>query len=126
MFVLVKSMAIMNIDVKWSNYELTQPEWLWLIPLFIIAAIIIPKVKNKYISKTNHANLANISKNDHILYHPLISLLSLNKSSGKLKIITPSLSQFYIYFISNCIITPCTHWRKTPGTTTRTRYCLHC
>lgn len=78
-------MAIMNIDVKWSNYELTQPEWLWIIPLFIIATIVIPKVKNKYISKTNNANLANISKNDHVLYHPLISLLSLNKSSGKLK-----------------------------------------
>lgn len=82
---MVKDLAMISMELNWANYELTHSEWLWLIPIFIITAVIIPRLRNKYLFKTSSANLANTSENEQLLYHPLIKLLSNNKNSVKLK-----------------------------------------
>lgn len=58
-----------------SSYELTQPEWLWLIPLFVIIQIILTIGKEKYFIKSTSANLAEVSSKK-TLFHPLLNSLS--------------------------------------------------
>lgn len=78
-----------------TNYELSQPEWLWLIPLFILTNIVFKLIKNKYISQSAPASLTDISSKQQLM-HPLLSLLTLKADTIKLK--SPARLFHYIIF----------------------------
>lgn len=82
------------INFSWNNYELTQPGWLLLIPLFIAIHLLLLKFKNKYISKSTTASLADTSYNNQQLFHPLFGLLSLKE-----KILTEKSTPLFLYSI---------------------------
>jgi len=56
------------------HYELSQPGWLWLIPAFLVFTVIFYFAKDKYITKSTAASLAEYSTKQPLL-HPLINLL---------------------------------------------------
>ena len=67
---------MINNLTNWTNFELTQPGWLWLIPLYLITIIVIPKITKKYLVKKDSADLASTYENKQTLYHPLINLIT--------------------------------------------------
>ncbi len=78
-------MNYFNLTVSTGNhYQLSQPEWLWLIPLFIIINGILYLIKDKYMTKTTAASMAEYSSKQQVL-HPLINLLAVNKNKKELK-----------------------------------------
>lgn len=78
---------------NWDKLELSQPEWLWLIPLFIIISIFLYLVRNKYLMKSAPASLSDTTSNQQLL-HPLSSLLSI-----KAKELKPTSSFSFSYFL---------------------------
>ena len=80
-----------------SSYELTQPEWLWLIPIFVLIKICIYLIKNNYLSKSGSTSLNNTSSKQQ-LFHPLINLLAITPSSIKKK------SNFKVTYLIAAII----------------------
>lgn len=62
-----------------THYELSQPEWLWLIPAFLVFTVIFYFVKDKYLTKTTAASLAENTTEQQLL-HPLINLLTARSS----------------------------------------------
>lgn len=83
----------------WSNYELSQPEWLWLIPLFIGIAAVSNLAKNKYLTKSTASSFADISTKQKLL-HPLLDLLSLKTETIKS---TASFRLLYVFIF--CLLT---------------------
>ena len=84
-----------HFNIAGNNYELSQPEWLWLIPLYIIVNLILISIKNKHLSTAEPANLGKLSgENQHLYLHPLISLLPLNTKTLKQK---PAQYLFYTF-----------------------------
>lgn len=65
-----------NYGLKWSDYELITPEWLWLIPVFIIINLLFKIKNNKFISKSEPSSFTDISHKKKELLHPLISGLA--------------------------------------------------
>ena len=66
-----------------GKYELNQPEWLWLVPLFIITNIVFIFINKSNIVKSKPASLVETST-DQMFTHPLLSLLQIEyKSKGK-------------------------------------------
>ena len=63
-----------------TQYELSQPDWLWLIPVFIIINIILIINNSKYIVKSTPAEFSDISEKQRLL-HPLINTLNIKTSS---------------------------------------------
>lgn len=61
-----------------TNYELSQPEWLWLIPLLIITNVVFKLIKNKYSSPSDHASLTDVSSKQQLM-HPLLCFLNLKE-----------------------------------------------
>ena len=70
--------SLYNID----KYELSQPEWLWLIPLFVITNITLIFLNKSNIEKSQPASLIEAST-DKIFTHPLLSLLQIKGTSKK-------------------------------------------
>jgi Ca-activated chloride channel family protein len=64
-------------------YELSQPEWLWLIPLLIIIILATRLIKNKYISKSAPASFSDVSSKQ-LLLHPLLNVFQVNESATKI------------------------------------------
>ena len=81
------------------NYELTHPEWLWILPLFILLNAVIKLIKSKYINKSSPTSFIDTSSNQELL-HPLINLLSTDNTSIKLK----APNRFLYYFIFTLLI----------------------
>ena len=71
------------LNIKWSSYELAQPEWLWLIPLFILINLILTRLKTHYIIKSDAARLADINNENKNVFHPLASLVTVTGQSEK-------------------------------------------
>lgn len=65
-------------------YELTQPEWLWLLPAFIFFNIIFHLLKKQYFEKSAAAGLID-TKSKQQLLHPLIDKLYLKTTNSKIK-----------------------------------------
>ena len=85
---------IFNITLEnGTKYELTQPEWLWLIPAVIISSIVLNLIKNKFLTNSTPCSLADTSSKN-LLLHPLINTLDLNLKNRKLK---PAIKPTYIF-----------------------------
>lgn len=67
-------------NINWSHYEISQPEWFWLIPCFILLNIILPRLKNKYVTYSDSASLTNTNSDNNNVFHPLAHLVSANSS----------------------------------------------
>lgn len=80
-----------SLVIHGTHYELSQPIWLWLIPLFIIVNVVFKLFKNQYVKKSTPANLTDISSKQQ-LFHPLYSVLDLKEGAVQLK---PSIWLFY-------------------------------
>lgn len=76
-----------------NSYQLTQPEWLWLIPLFLFLNIIFFIAKEKYLVKSTQANLAEpLSKQR--FFNPILNQLTFKADK------IPAISSFrFIYII---------------------------
>lgn len=68
------------LNINWSNYEISQPEWFWLIPCFILTSILLSRVKSKYLTDSDCASLTNTSSDNINVFHPLAHLVSANSS----------------------------------------------
>jgi len=93
---LVEVMAMNYFKYITNNgdiYELSQPEWLWLIPFFIVIIVITRMIKSKHISKSAQASLSDVSSKQ-ILLHPLLSVIQLNESTVKTN---PSSRKLYFF-----------------------------
>ena len=67
-----------------SHYELSQPEWLWLLPVILGINFILKLNTLKYIIKSAAAGLADISDKQRLL-HPLVNRLNVSISPLKIK-----------------------------------------
>ena len=85
---------------NWNSIELSQPQWLWLIPLFIAINITMIIFNNKYIVKTSAASLYD-SSSKKTLIHPLVSLLQTKSVSGNKKL---NFSILYLVIFSFLIL----------------------
>ncbi len=74
----------LSIIQNWDSIEISQPQWLWLIPLFIAINISLIIFHNKYIVKISAASLYD-SSSKKTLIHPLVSLLQTRSNSGNKK-----------------------------------------
>lgn len=90
----------LSIIQNWDNIELSQPQWLWLIPLFIIINIMLIIFHNKYIVETSSASL-NDSSSKKTLIHPLVSLLQTTSISDNKK---STFSVLYLVIFSLLVI----------------------
>ena len=96
-------MAMSFFNLKWENYEISQAEWLWLIPLFIFISLIMSlvkvKVKSKQLNDSDSASLANTNNKTINIFHPLAHLSSstspVTKSHSSIKI---------LYFLIFCLL----------------------
>jgi len=79
--------------INGTKYELSQPEWLWLIPVIIIIAVVFQLVKNKYFKQSNATSLLNISS-DNTYMHPLFKVLNSSKA-----FIKPRPNGYLFYYI---------------------------
>ena len=66
-----------------SQYELSQPEWLWLIPVILGINFILKLYIPKYIIKSTPASLSEMSDKQR-LFHPLFNKLNIEQSLIKL------------------------------------------
>lgn len=96
-----------------THYELSQPEWLWLFPLFILMHIIFKLVKTKYIRQSAPTNFIDTSSNQELI-HPLVSVLSTTATGVKLK--APSLLLYYLilFFLVLALTQPVRIGEKLP------------
>ncbi len=69
---------------NWNSIELSQPQWLWLIPLFIAINITLIIFRNKYIVNISAASLYDCSSKKTLI-HPLVSILQTKSISGNKK-----------------------------------------
>ena len=88
---------MIELVTSWSNIELMQPGWMWLIPLFFFAIIGLPVIACKLFLKNEKASLSEIRKNSQIVYHPLIQLFAGKNQSDNTKLHFPFL--YSIIFI---------------------------
>lgn len=82
---MVKAVAMNNFNltsINWNNHELSQPEWLWLIPILIGINVFLILIKKNHLNKSEPASLINSSSKNQLL-HPLFNSLSLK--TGELK-----------------------------------------
>ena len=63
-------------------YELSQPEWLWLIPIATILFILLRLINNKYFSKSAPASYSELSTKQ-LLFHPLLKVIHINVTPKK-------------------------------------------
>lgn len=88
-----------NTVINGTIYELSQPEWLWILPLLITAHVVFSLIKSKHILKSGHASLISAYSKQELM-HPLSKLLSTNKTKTKLK----SSNILFHYFILTLLI----------------------
>ena len=74
----------LSIIQNWNSIELSQPQWLWLIPLFIAINITLIILHKKHIVNISAASLYD-SSSKKTLIHPLVSLLQTRSNSGNEK-----------------------------------------
>lgn len=82
-----------------DKYELSQPEWLWLIPLFIMTSVVLKIFYKKRITKSSAASLTDISSK-RTLIHPLVNLLETNSFSAN----KGSIFSFLYLLIFTCLV----------------------
>lgn len=105
---------IFNITLEnGTKYELTQPEWLWLIPAVIISSIILNLIKNKFLTNSTPCSLADTSSKN-LLLHPLINTLDLNLKNRKLKSAFKPTYIFSFIFLVVALTQPVKVGKKLP------------
>ena len=67
-----------------AHYELSQPEWLWLIPVILGINLLLKFSKSKLLIKSTPASLTDISDKQRFL-HPLINTLNIETSYLNIK-----------------------------------------
>jgi len=85
--------SIFSSIYNYDKYELSQPEWLWLIPLYLITYAVLIYLNKSKIEKSQPAFFAETSTH-RIFIHPLIRLLQTKYNSNKNKLLFN-----YAYFI---------------------------
>ena len=98
---------------NWGSIELSQPEWLWLIPLFIAINIILIIFHNKYITDTSAASL-NDASSKKTFVHPLVSLLQTRIFSGNKKAAFSFLYLIVFFFLVIALSQPIRVGEKLP------------
>lgn len=83
-------------DINWLSYELAQPQWLWLIPLYILINLLFAKLKTHFISKSDAANLADIKDENKNVFHPLAFLVTETAQADKS---TANFSKLFFHFL---------------------------
>ena len=96
-----------------TDYELSQPVWLWLIPLFIVINIVFKLIKNKYTSQSTAASLMDIASKQHLM-HPLLSLLDLKSGSIQLKSPTRIFHYLILFLLILALTQPVRIGEKLP------------
>jgi len=71
------------LNINWSNYEISQPEWLWLIPCFILISIFLSHLKSRHLTGSDYASLTNTSSDNINVFHPLAHLIPENTLAKK-------------------------------------------
>ena len=82
-----------SLAINGTKYELSQPQWLWLVPALIFIGIIFKLIKGKYFKPSNTATLLDASNKSEFM-HPLFNSLQTENSS-----INEKASSFLFYFI---------------------------
>ena len=99
---MAEVMAINNFSLILHNgdlYRLNQPEWLWIIPLFLLLILIVGVIKTKYKVKSAPTSFVDASA-QQVLLHPLIYVLPI-----KTKVIKSFSSLNIIYVFIFCLFT---------------------
>lgn len=96
-----------------SHYELSQPEWLWLIPVILGINFILRLQKSKYIVKSTPAGLAEISDKQRLL-HPLVNTLNIAISSLNIKMSFGLFKPFILVLLILALAQPVKVGKKLP------------
>ena len=102
-----------NLVINGTSYELSQPEWLWVLPLLVTIHIVFPIIKSKYIVKSNPASLIDASSKQELM-HPLSKLLTTNKTIVKLKPSTVIIHYFILALLIISLTQPIRIGKKLP------------
>lgn len=86
-------MNYFSLLISGSKYELSQPQWLWLVPTLIVIGIIFKLIKGKYFKLSNTASLLDVSSRNEFM-HPLFNTLQTENSP-----INEKASSYLFYFI---------------------------
>ena len=96
-----------------SHYELSQPEWLWLIPVILGISFILKLNTLKYIVKSKPARLADISDKQRLL-HPLVNKLNITTSSTNVKKSFGLIKPFILFLLILALAQPIKVGKKLP------------
>lgn len=100
-------------SINGIRYELSHPEWLWLIPVIIFLAIFFQLIKDKYFERASSASLMNISSNN-VYLHPLATLLKPTKDSTNSKLSTHLFYYFLLILLIFSLTQPIKIGEKRP------------
>ena len=96
-----------------SHYELSQPEWLWLIPIVLGINFILKLNTTKYIIKSTPAGLADMSDKQQ-LFHPLVNTLNIATSSLNIKMSFGIIKTFILVLLILALAQPIKIGKKLP------------
>ena len=96
-----------------SHYEISQPEWLWLIPVMLGISFILKLNTLKYIIKSKPARLADISDKQQLL-HPLVNKINITTSSTNIKRSFGLIKNFILFLLVLALAQPIKVGEKLP------------
>ena len=96
-----------------NHYELSQPEWLWLIPIILGINFIFKLYPPKHIIKSSPADLSDISDKQRLL-HPLINTLNIESPHPKIKMSFGLIKTFILILLVLALAQPIKVGKKLP------------
>ena len=96
-----------------NHYELSQPEWLWLIPIILGINFILKLHFPKNLMKSSPADLSDISDKQRLL-HPLINTLNLESPHPKIKTSFELINTFILILLVLALAQPIQVGEKLP------------
>lgn len=106
-------MNFFNLVINGAKYELSQPQWLWLIALFVVIYITTQLIKNKYLKTDNSTTLLNTSSKNEFV-HPLFDYLQTNRDSVVFKPSSHLLYYFILFLLILALTQPVKIGKKIP------------
>ena len=89
-------MNYFSLAINGSKYELSQSQWLWLIPALILIGVTFKLIKGKYFKPSNAASLLDVASRNEFM-HPLFNVLK--SEDFPVKGETSSYTFYFIIFL---------------------------
>ena len=106
-------MNYFSLAINGTKYELSQPQWLWLIPALIFMGITFKLIKEKYFKPSNSATLLDVSCRNEFM-HPLFNTLQTENNPTNDKTSLHLFHYFILLFLIFSLTQPVKIGEKMP------------